>query len=120
MELSAFHNLFGDLQKYVVNILNADEILQKMGVVFVEESSLDIEYQLKDALNRQGLACVVMTPKATYQGHNGIQQTFTCDELTIQIVENPIINRSRLKKAGLDHGTALDVAKQASDRLAGP
>lgn len=66
MELSAFHNLFGDLQKYVAEILNADEILQKMGAVFVEESSLDIEYQIRDALNKQGMACVVMTPKATY------------------------------------------------------
>lgn len=44
-----------------------------MGCTFLAENSLDIEYQLKDALNRQGLACVVMTPKATYQGHNGIQ-----------------------------------------------
>jgi len=120
MELSAFTNLFQNLQDYVVGILNNDEILQQMGCTFLAENSLDIEYQLKDALNRQGMACVVMTPKATYQGHNGIQQTFTCDELTVQIVENPIINRARLKKAGLDHGTALDVAKQASDRLAGP
>ena len=91
-----------------------------MGCSFLSENSLDIEYQIREALNKQGLACLVMTPKATYQGHNGIQQTFTCDELTIQIVENPIINRARLKKAGLEHGTCLDVAKQASDRLAGP
>ena len=35
-------------------------------------------------------------------------------------MENPIINRARLKKAGLEHGTGLDVVKQASDRLAGP
>lgn len=120
MELSAFTNLFQNLQNYVVGILNEDEILQQMGCVFLSENSLDIEYQIRDALNKQGMACVVMTPKATYQGHNGIQQTFTCDELTIQIVENPIINRARLKKAGLEHGTCLDVAKQASDRLAGP
>ncbi len=66
------------------------------------------------------MACMVMTPRATYSGHNGIEQIFTCDELTIQIVENPIINRARLKKAGLEHGTALDVAKAASDRLSGP
>ena len=73
MELSAFTNLFQNLQDYVVGILNNDEILQQMGCTFLAENSLDIEYQLKDALNRQGLACVVMTPKATYQGHNGIQ-----------------------------------------------
>lgn len=38
----------------------------------------------------------------------------------MQIVENPKTNRARLKKDNLEHGTALDVAKQASDRLAGP
>lgn len=66
MELSAFTNLFQNLQDYVVSILNSDEILQQMGCTFLAENSLDIEYQLKDALNKQGLACVVMTPKATY------------------------------------------------------
>ena len=66
MELSTFTNLFQNLQDYVVSILNSDEILQQMGCTFLAENSLDIEYQLKDALNKQGLACVVMTPKATY------------------------------------------------------
>lgn len=120
MELENFTNLFSNLQDYVSQILNADEILQQMGASFIAENSLDIEYELKNALNKQGLACAVMTPRAQYQGHNGIEQIFTCDELTLQIVENPIINRARLKKAGLEHGTALDVAKAASDRLSGP
>ena len=66
MELSAFTNLFQNLQDYVVGILNEDEILQQMGCVFLSENSLDIEYQIRDALNKQGMACVVMTPKATY------------------------------------------------------
>ena len=120
MDIENFTNLFSNLQDYVSQILNADEILQQMGASFIAENSLDIEYELKNALNKQGLACAVMTPRAQYQGHNGIEQIFTCDELTIQIVENPIINRARLKKAGLEHGTALDVAKAASDRLSGP
>ena len=120
MELSAFRNLFGDLQEYVCSILNQDELLSAMGAEFYSENSLDIEYQVKTALAKTGLACLVLTPRATYQGHNGIQQTFTCDELTLQIVENPVVNRPRLKRDNLDHGTAMDIAKQASDRLAGP
>ena len=120
MELSAFRNLFGELQEYVCEILNKDELLSAMGAEFYSENSLDIEYQVKTALAKTGLACLVLTPRATYQGHNGIQQTFTCDELTLQIVENPVVNRPRLKRDNLDHGTAMDIAKQASDRLAGP
>lgn len=120
MELSAFRNLFGDLQQYVVDILNRDEILQKMGAVFCAENSMDLDYEVRNALDRQGLACVVMTPRAVYQGHNGIEQAFTCDQLTLQIVESPEVHRAWLKKEGLDYGTALDVAKAASDRLAGP
>ena len=42
------------------------------------------------------------------------------DDLTIQVVENTIINRARLKKEGKEFGTALDVASKASDILAGP
>lgn len=120
MDLSAFRNLFGDLQEYVVGILNQDELIDAMGAKFTSENALDVEYEVKDALAKTGMACVVMTPTATYQGHNGIQQTFTCDELTLQIVENPVVHRPWLKKNGLAHGTGLDVAKAASDRLAGP
>lgn len=120
MDLSAFRNLFGDLQEYVVGILNQDELIDAMGAKFVSENALDIEYEVKDALAKTGMACVVMTPTATYQGHNGIQQTFTCDELTLQIVENPVVRRPWLKKNSLAYGTGLDVAKAASDRLAGP
>lgn len=120
MELSAFTNLFSDLQAYVAGILNNDEVLQEMGAHFLAENQLDIEFEAKNALSKQGLACLVMTPQAKYQGHNTIQQTFTCEELTLQIVENPPVNRARLKKEDKKFGTALDVAKAASDRLAGP
>lgn len=44
MELSAFTNLFQNLQDYVVGILNEDEILQQMGCTFLAENSLDIEF----------------------------------------------------------------------------
>ena len=44
MELSAFTNLFQNLQDYVVGILNEDEILQQMGCVFLSENALDIEF----------------------------------------------------------------------------
>lgn len=101
MELSSFRNLFGELQTYVAAILNEDETLSAMGARFSCENSLDIEYEAKTALAKQGLACIVMTPAAKYQGHNAIQQTFSCEELTLQIVENPPVNRARLKKDSL-------------------
>ena len=46
--------------------MNEDEILQKMGATFFAENSLDIEYEVKTALAKTGLACLVMTPKANY------------------------------------------------------
>lgn len=71
-------------------------------------------------MSKQGLACVVMTPTMQYQGQNALTQAFTIDQLAVQVVENPNINRPRLKKLGLSAGTALDICLRATDVLAGP
>lgn len=108
------------IQEYVCEILNNNPDFQDWGIVFYPENALDIDFQIKNSMSKQGLACVVMTPTLNYQGHDALTQTFTLDDLTIQVVENTIINRSRLKKEGKEFGTALDVASKASDILAGP
>lgn len=108
------------IQEYVCEILNNSPDFQDWGIVFYPENALDIDFQIKNAMSKQGLACVVMTPTLNYQGHDALTQTFTLDDLTIQVVENTIINRARLKKEGKEFGTALDVASKASDVLAGP
>ena len=108
------------IQEYVCEILNNNPDFKDWGIVFYPENALDIDFQIKNSMSKQGLACVVMTPTLNYQGHDALTQTFTLDDLTIQVVENTIINRAILKKEGKEFGTALDVASKASDILAGP
>ena len=87
---------------------------------FFAEQSLDVDYNVKKSLASQGLAAVVMTPTLALLGHDGVTTSWQCDDLTLQIVENPIVNRARLKNLGLSSGTALDVAEVAAECLAGP
>ena len=108
-----------DLQEQVCQILNSDSQLSAMATFFAEQS-LDIDYNVKKSLASQGLAAVVMTPTLALLGHDGATTSWQCDDLTLQIVENPIVNRARLKSAGLSSGTALDVAEVAAECLAGP
>lgn len=87
---------------------------------FFAEQSLDVDYNVKKSLASQGLAAVVMTPTLTLLGHDGATTSWQCDDLTLQVIENPIVNRARLKNLGLSSGTALDVAEVAAECLAGP
>lgn len=87
---------------------------------FFAEQSLDVDYEVRKSLASQGLAAIVMTPTLTLLGHDGATTSWQCDDLTLQIVENPIVNRARLKNLGLSAGTALDVAETAAECLAGP
>ena len=75
---------------------------------------------MRKSLASQGLAAIVMTPTLALLGHDGVTMAWQCDDLTLQIVENPLVNRARLKSLGLSSGTALDVAEIAAECLAGP
>ena len=108
-----------DLQLQVCHILNSDSQLSSMATFFAEQS-LDVDYEVRKSLASQGLAAIVMTPTLTLLGHDGVTTSWQCDDLTLQIVENPIVNRARLKNLGLSSGTALDVAEVAAECLAGP
>lgn len=108
-----------DLQRRVCDILNSEPQLSGKAEFFPEQS-LEIEYEVRKNLRSQGLAAIVMTPTLTNLGHDGVCTAWQCDDLTLRIVENPPVNRDRLKKAGLSSGTALDIAEIAAERLAGP
>ena len=108
-----------DLQLQVCQILNSDSQLSSMATFFAEQS-LDVDYEVRKSLASQGLAAIVMTPTLTLLGHDGATTSWQSDALTLQIVENPIVNRARLKNLGLSAGTALDVAETAAECLAGP
>ena len=60
------------------------------------EDQKDLEFQIKNALGRQGLVLVVATPKATYMGKlDDTSIAWQLDELEIDAVENPPVNRGR-------------------------
>lgn len=97
--------------------MSASEWLQQLSVNFFPENAKDIDYQIKNALAKQGLACVVMTPNLEYQGHDGTDIAWDAKDLTLQIAEYTPINRASNK---LSVVTGLDLAVFAQNYLGGP
>lgn len=88
-------NILHEVQDYVVGKLSADNQLSG-NCTFLAENRKDIDYEIKNALGRQGIVGVVMTPKATYAGkYEDLFLAWTLEELEIDIVENPIVNRGK-------------------------
>lgn len=86
-------------------------------VEFVPENQKDIDFQIKNALGKQGIVGVVMTPKAYYQGISYDKaQAWDLRDVTVQVVENPIVNRTLPG----DRITALDAAVYASEAMSSP
>ena len=106
-------NIVTYIESQIVNTL------QDGGIPAVAENSLDIAYEVQNALSKQGLATIVAVTSLEHQGNNGEKLKYDAN-VEIQILENPIINRARLKKQGLTSGTAMDLALQAADALAQP
>lgn len=60
-----------------------------------------------------------MTPQATYQGtYQGQDQVWDLRDFTVQVVENPIVNRTL--SASRDPMTAFDAVTRATEVLASP
>ena len=65
-----------NLARNLQNIVR-DYISEKMpDIKVLAEDSKDIEFEIKNALAKQGLVTVVMTPKMTYIGHDGTNQAW--------------------------------------------
>ena len=102
-------------QEIVADILNADAELSGK-VTFIPENQKDIDFQLKNALGRQGIVGIVMTPKAEYRGtYQGESLVWELKDFTVQVVENPVVNRPVASSI-----TALDAAMRAMDCLGDP
>ena len=95
-------------------------ILKDGGIPSIKENSLDVVYEVKSALAKQGLACIIAVPTIACQGNNGRNKLAWQADVEIQIFENPVINRAALKKAGKTSGTAMDIALAAADLIAAP
>ena len=114
--LSAY-NVFHELQQEICDVLNKSQILTANNVQFFPENRCDIDYQIKNSLKKQGLACVCLTPNARYLGHTGTNSAYQLDDLTLQIVEYTPINRANNQPSVI---TGLDLANYCAEILAGP
>ena len=65
--MTTHKSIFYQAQEQVCEALNEDEVLSGK-VQFIPENSKDIDYEIKNAIGRQGIVGIVMTPDATYQG----------------------------------------------------
>lgn len=115
--MTTHKSIFYQAQEQVCEALNTDEVLSGK-VMFVSENSKDIDYEIKNAIGRQGIVGVVMTPEATYQGITDKgEQVWDLRDFTVQVVENPIINRGQPNYANI---TAHDAVTRAAEVLADP
>ncbi len=106
-------NILQEVQNYVVGKLSADNQLSG-NCTFLAENRKDIDYEIKNALGRQGIVGVVMTPRAIYAGkYEDLFLAWTLEELEIDIVENPVVNRG--KKTG--YMTGQDIGMRVFDVL---
>ena len=106
-------NILDEVQHYVADKLNADP--QLSACPFLVENIKDIDYEIKNALGRQGIVGLVMTPKATFAGaYMDTSLAWQLDELEIDIVENVTVNRGK-KNGG--YITGQDAAMRLFDVL---
>lgn len=109
-------SIFHQVQQVIADQLNADETLSAANVRFVPENTKDIDFEIQNALGKQGIVGLVMTPTANYIGNTSEGElAYDLRDITIQIVENPPVNR------GLSASiTALDAAQKAQELLSAP
>lgn len=109
-------SIFYQVQQIIADQLNSDEMLSAAGVVFIPENAKDIDYEVGNALGKQGIVGVVMTPRADYIGITARGEVaYDLRDLTVQIVENVPVNRGLSASV-----TALDAAQRAQEILASP
>ena len=110
-------NLFFDVQKDVCKILN--DIPELSAVDFFPANNKDIETEITTALRKQGVCGIVLVNEASYQGfESGINTVWQVDELIVQIIENPIVNRSSNNTNYI--GTCEDIGTKVSQVLGSP
>ena len=104
-----------DLQRYVCEYLN--DQLSGTGVTMLVEDSKNIEFEIQNALKKQGLAAICMTPTMTYLGKTVNGQAWQCSDLTLQFVEYVPANRAKNKEQFV---SGFDAAFKCQRMLAGP
>lgn len=109
-------NLFFDVQQQVCKILN--DIPELSAIDFFPSNNKDLETEITTSLRKQGVCGVVIIDEANFQGfESGLDTAWQIDNLVVQIIENPIINRANNNKNFL--GTCQDIGSKVSQVLGG-
>lgn len=91
-------NILEEVQQYVAGKLSSDAELS--ACPFLAENRKDIDFEIKNALGKQGIVGLVLTPKATFAGaYMDVGLAWQLDELEIDIVENVQVNRGKKESA---------------------
>ena len=77
------YNVCYQIQQDICDVMNQSPVLLNAGIEFIAEDRLDIDYQIKENLKKQGMACLVMSPSLNYIGHTGTSEAYQLDDLTI-------------------------------------
>lgn len=111
-------NVISLVQERVCSILNSDPALKDV-CTFYAENTKSVDFMVKDALSRQGLAAVVMTPTLSYRGRDAKSMYFDLVDAELDITENPAVNRCSSKTSD-KYASSQDVACRALQVLTGP
>ena len=109
-------NLFFDVQQQVCKILN--DVPELSAIDFFPSNNKDLETEITTSLRKQGVCGIVIVDEANFQGFDsGIDTAWQIDNLVVQIIENPIINRASNNTNFL--GTCQDIGTKVSQVLGG-
>ena len=111
--------LFTQVQDFIADQLNTDPQLSALGIEFLPEHRLDIEYEIQNNLGKQGTVGIVNTLKGTYGGHNGSTNAWEI-EAEVDVLENPPVRRAQMKKMGLSAGSTADILDWVQESMCGP
>lgn len=111
--------LFTQVQDFIADQLNTDPQLSALGIEFLPEHRLDIEYEIKNNLGKQGTVGIVNTLKGTYGGHNDSTNAWEI-EAEVDVLENPPVRRAQMKKMGLSAGSTADILDWVQESLCAP
>ena len=109
-------NLFFDVQQQVCKILN--DVPELSAIDFFPSNNKDLETEITTSLRKQGVCGIVIVDEANFQGFDsGVDTAWQIDNLVVQIIENPIINRASNNTNFL--GTCQDIGTKVSQVLGG-
>lgn len=104
------------VQELICDTINISHELSGSGYSAIAENSQAIEFEIRNALQKQGMSIVVMTPKMSLQGNTLSGNVYAIDELQIMICEYVPVNRASTKA---NFTTALDMGSYLAEYLAG-